>query len=62
MIGPFGCWEVRDARHHDIPHWAVIPSLILTFLFGPVGLLLYFLIRIFRIRKLNIEPAFEIRD
>jgi hypothetical protein len=51
-----GCWEVRDARHHGIPHWAVIPSLILTFLFGPAGLLLYFLIRLIRIRKLNIEP------
>ncbi len=46
-----GSWEVRDARHHGIPHWAIIPSLILTFLFGPVGLLLYFLIRIFRIRS-----------
>jgi ABA4-like protein len=51
-----GSWEVRDAQHFGIPHWAVIPSLILTFLFGPVGLLLYFVIRTLRIRKLNIEP------
>jgi hypothetical protein len=49
-----GCWEVRDARHHRIPHLAVIPSLILTFLFGPAGLLLYFVIRALRIRTLYV--------
>jgi hypothetical protein len=37
-----GCWELRDARRHEIPYWAVIPALILTFLFGPVGLLTLF--------------------
>src|SRR5262245_16909882 len=51
-----GCWEMRDAQQYGIPYWAVIPSLVLTFLFGPVGLLIYFLIRVFRIRKLAIEP------
>jgi uncharacterized membrane protein YozB (DUF420 family) len=50
-----GSWEVRDALHHNIPHWAIIPSLILTFLFGPVGVLLYFMIRMLRIRQLNVE-------
>jgi Domain of unknown function (DUF4281) len=51
-----GSWEVRDANRHGIPPWAIIPSLILTFLFGPMGLLLYFLIRIARIRRLIVEP------
>jgi len=51
-----GSWEVRDAQRFGIPHWAVMPSLVLTFLFGPVGLLLYLVIRMFRIRNLNIEP------
>jgi len=41
-----GAWQVRDARVQDISHLLVIPCLILTFLFGPVGLLLYFLIRL----------------
>ena len=50
-----GCWEVRDARDQRIPHLAVIPSLILTFLFGPAGLLLYFVIRTIRIRTLYVE-------
>jgi Domain of unknown function (DUF4281) len=40
-----GSWQVRDSKEHDISHWLVVPSLILTFLFGPAGLLLYFMIR-----------------
>lgn len=49
-----GSWEARDAASHRIPHWAVIPCLILTFLFGPVGLLLYFLLRISLRRQVQI--------
>jgi prepilin signal peptidase PulO-like enzyme (type II secretory pathway) len=40
-----GSWQVRDAQKHHIPHLLVIPGLILTFFFGPVGLLLYFIVR-----------------
>lgn len=40
-----GAWEVRDAQRHRINHLFIVPCLILTFLAGPVGLLLYFLIR-----------------
>src|SRR5215471_12795515 len=47
-----GSWEVRDAMERNIPHWSVVPSLILTFLFGPAGLLLYFVIRVLMTRKL----------
>jgi ABA4-like protein len=36
-----GSWEVRDARERKIPHLAVVPCLVLTFLFGPAGWLLY---------------------
>ena len=36
-----GGWEVRDAQRRGIPHAFVVPALILTFLFGPAGLLLY---------------------
>jgi hypothetical protein len=45
-----GAWEVRDSQALGISHWIVIPCLALTFLFGPAGLLLYFLIRIARRR------------
>jgi hypothetical protein len=40
-----GSWEVRDAQRLDLNHLLVIPCLALTFLFGPIGLMLYFLIR-----------------
>ena len=40
-----GAWEVEDAGKVGIPHWAVIVPLVLTFLFGPIGLLTYAAIR-----------------
>jgi hypothetical protein len=36
-----GGWEVRDAQQRGVPHLLVVPALVLTFLVGPVGLLLY---------------------
>jgi hypothetical protein len=50
-----GSWQVRDAQKHGIPHLLLVPGLILTFMFGPVGLLLYCIIRFVRIRTLNLE-------
>ena len=40
-----GSWEVRDARERGIAHVFVVPCLILTFLFGPAGWLLYLGVR-----------------
>ncbi|HYO92010.1 MAG TPA: ABA4-like family protein [Pyrinomonadaceae bacterium] len=40
-----GSWEVRDARRLGIHHLLVVPCLLLTFMLGPIGLLLYFLLR-----------------
>ncbi len=40
-----GSWEVRDSQERGISQWLVIPCLFFTFMFGPVGLLLYFVIR-----------------
>lgn len=40
-----GSWEVRDARDREIPHLLVLPCLLLTFLFGPSGWLLYLAVR-----------------
>lgn len=42
-----GGWEVRDAQRRGIPHLLVVPALLLTFLVGPAGLLLYLVIRWF---------------
>ena len=49
-----GSWEVRDAQALGISHFIVIPCLVLTFLFGQAGLLLYFIIRVARTRALAI--------
>jgi len=42
-----GAWEVRDAQRRGIPHLLVVPALILTFLLGPAGLLVYLTTRQF---------------
>jgi hypothetical protein len=46
-----GGWEVRDAQRRGVPHLLIVPALVLTFLFGPAGLLLYLAIRWFAPRK-----------
>jgi hypothetical protein len=40
-----GGWELRDAQRRGIRHVFVVPALILTFLLGPAGLVLYLMIR-----------------
>jgi len=40
-----GAWECRDAQSRRIPHLFVIPCLIVTFMFGPAGLLTYYAVR-----------------
>jgi hypothetical protein len=42
-----GIWESRDARRRGVPHLLLVPCLLLTFLLGPVGLLLYGTVRRF---------------
>ncbi|WP_103256544.1 ABA4-like family protein [Tabrizicola aquatica] len=46
-----GAWAVRTARAEGIPHWTVIPCLVLTFLFGPAGLLAFAILRFTFVRK-----------
>jgi len=50
-----GSWQARDAEAQGISHWLVIPCLFLTFMFGPVGLLLYFALRTLRTKKLALS-------
>ena len=40
-----GGWEVRDAQRRGIRHLIIVPALVLTFLFGPAGFLIYVAIR-----------------
>jgi hypothetical protein len=46
-----GGWELRDAQRHGVPHLLVVPALVLTFLLGPAGLLLYLAVRGLRKRS-----------
>lgn len=46
-----GAWEVEAAERAAMPHLLVIPALILTFLLGPIGLLLFLLARAMHERR-----------
>ena len=41
-----GTWEARDARERGLPHLLLVPCLVLTFLLGPAGWLLYMGVRL----------------
>ena len=43
-----GAWQVEDAPSANIPHWLLLPCLVLTFVAGPAGLLLYLIIKAVR--------------
>jgi|SRR5688572_12237163 len=40
-----GIWIKKNSIQHGISAWLVFPCLLLTFMFGPIGLLLYLLFR-----------------
>ncbi|WP_020597165.1 ABA4-like family protein [Spirosoma panaciterrae] len=45
---------VRDAQAKNIPHWLIVLPLFFCFMLGPVGLLLYWIVRLIRTRRLSI--------
>jgi len=50
-----GVWEVRDSQSKGISHWFVIPCLFFTFMLGPIGLLIYVVLRYFLAKKEEIN-------
>jgi len=48
-----GSWIVRDSRRYFIPKIIIIPSLILTYFSGPIGLVIYWFFRIFFAKKIS---------
>ena len=48
-----GAWISRDSQRYMVPRLFVIISLILTYFSGPVGLLIYWFIRIFFAKKIS---------
>jgi len=47
-----GAWEVKDSQKHGMHHLLVVPCLFFTLMFGPVGLILYFAVRLVKTKKL----------
>ena len=53
-----GGWIVRRARRDGLPHALVLPALPATFLFGPLGLLVFFTLRgLWHLRPVSLEGA-----
>lgn len=52
-----GSWEVKDAQERGVSHWLVLPCLVLTFLLGPVGFLLYHIFRRFFSSPVNARTS-----
>ena len=50
-----GAWIVRDSKKYLIPKIIIIPSLILTYFTGPMGLVIYWFIRIFFAKKISFD-------
>ena len=48
-----GAWIVRDARKYFIPKIITIISLVLTYFSGPVGIVIYWFLRIFFAKKIS---------
>lgn len=46
-----GSWIVRDAQYQGIHHGWVVPCLVLTFLFGPIGWASYQVLRAIRLKS-----------
>ena len=50
-----GSWIVRDGKRYFIPKIVTIPSLVLTYFAGPIGLVFYWFIRIFFAKKISLN-------
>ncbi len=40
-----GTWEARDSVERGVPRWLLVPCLFLTLMFGPMGWIIYMLVR-----------------
>ena len=48
-----GNWVLNNSQKHHINHYLVIPCLLLCFMFGPVGYLLYSLIKVVKVKHIK---------
>ncbi len=52
-----GAWIVRDAKRQGINHWLTLPFLFATMMAGPLGLMLYLLLRTGVSRSVRFDEA-----
>ena len=50
-----GSWELQDAQKIGLKHYLLVPCLLLTLFMGPIGLLLYLIIRYVKTKQLVVE-------
>jgi len=49
-----GGWIVKDSQKFTINKFLIIVPLVITYLIGPIGLIVYWLIRIFYVKSINL--------
>lgn len=52
-----GLWQREQARAIGMPRWLLLPCLLLTFLFGPLGWLVFMALRRYRLRAAPLPAA-----
>ena len=48
-----GAWIARDSERHVVPKALSAPCILITYFAGPLGILIYWFIRIFYAKKIN---------
>ncbi len=48
-----GAWIARDSKKYFIPKIITVPTLVLTYFTGPIGLVIYWFFRIFFAKKIS---------
>lgn len=51
-----GMWITQDADRKGFSRWLILPCLIFTFMLGPVGLLIYIIIRMIKFKQMIQHP------
>lgn len=47
-----GYWQLRDSKEKGVNRWLLIPCFFFTLMYGPIGLLMYLVIRMISTKKL----------
>ena len=47
-----GIWILDDSMKYNIKHSALIPSLLFTFILGPIGLIIYYISKTIKLKKI----------